>query len=198
MTIFDGRAIVVTGASSGIGRALCLELAAQRARLVLAARDLGKLEEVARLCRSRGADALVVRTDVASEEDCRGLVARSADAYGGIDVLVNNAGRTMWARLDEMKDLSLYLRLMQVNYMGSVSPVPDEPHSGTRNDARSPRPPPPPTPEPRRRPPTGTGRPWPGWDARRPPVVRRCLREGRSPRSCSGRAHRRSLRRSRG
>jgi short-subunit dehydrogenase len=120
---FPGRAIIVTGASSGIGRALCLELAVRKARLALAARDTAKLDEVTQLCRSRGAEALPVRTDVSSEEDCRNLVERTVEAFGGIDVLVNNAGRTMWARLDEMKDLSLYLRLMQVNYMGCVYPT---------------------------------------------------------------------------
>jgi len=120
MPAFAGRVIVVTGASSGIGRAVCVELAAQGPRLVLAARDRTRLEEVAVACRARGAEALVVPTDVSSEEACRALVARTVETFGGLDVLVNNAGRTMWARLDEMQDLSLYPQLMQVNYMGCV------------------------------------------------------------------------------
>ncbi len=123
MSEFTGRTVIVTGASSGIGRALCLELARQRPNLVLAARDTSRLEEVAADCRAKGAEALVVPTDVASEDACRNLVERTVERFGGIDVLVANAGRTMWARLDEMKDLSLYEDLMRTNYLGAVYPT---------------------------------------------------------------------------
>jgi short-subunit dehydrogenase len=117
---FAGKAVVVTGASSGIGRALCLELEKQRPRLALAARDGARLEEVAEQCRALGAEALVVKADVASEADCRSLVARAAEAFGAIDALVNNAGMGMIARLDELNDLSVYERLIRVNYLSCV------------------------------------------------------------------------------
>ncbi len=120
MPAFAGKSVVVTGASSGIGRALCLELSAQRPRLVLAARDGARLEEVAGLCRERGAEAVVVKTDVGSEADCRSLVAKAAEALGGIDVLVNNAGIGMIARFDELADLAVYERLIRVNYLSCV------------------------------------------------------------------------------
>jgi short-subunit dehydrogenase len=120
MPPFAGKAVVVTGASSGIGRALCLELAPRRPRLVLAARDGARLEEVAGQCRELGAEAVVVKADVASEADCRSLVARAAESFGGIDVLVNNAGIGMIARFDELTDLSIYERLIRVNYLGCV------------------------------------------------------------------------------
>ena len=113
----------MTGASSGIGRALCLELARERANLVLAARDAARLEEVAAECRATGAEALVVPTDVESEDACRALIDRTVERFGGIDVLVVNAGRTMWARLDEMTDLSLYEDLMRTNYFGAIYPT---------------------------------------------------------------------------
>jgi short-subunit dehydrogenase len=117
---YEGKTIVVTGASVGIGRALCLALAPQRPRLVLASRDGGKLEEVAAECRALGAQALVVPTDVGVELECRALVERTVAEWGGVDVLVNNAGLSMWARFDELTDLSIYERIMRINYLGCV------------------------------------------------------------------------------
>jgi NAD(P)-dependent dehydrogenase (short-subunit alcohol dehydrogenase family) len=123
MAHYTGKVVVVTGASQGIGRALCLELSPQRPRLVLAARDAVGLEAVASACRERGAEALAVPTDVTDVEACRRLIERAVEAFGGVDVLVNNAGIGMIARLDEVEDLSIYERLMRVNYLGSVHPT---------------------------------------------------------------------------
>jgi NAD(P)-dependent dehydrogenase (short-subunit alcohol dehydrogenase family) len=121
--VFAGKVVVVTGASSGIGRALCLELAAQKPRLVLAARDETALGEVAVACESRGAETLAVPTDVSSEEECRRLIDRSVEKFGAIDALVANAGITMWSTFEEMQDLSLYEKVMQVNFLGAVYPT---------------------------------------------------------------------------
>jgi short-subunit dehydrogenase len=123
MAVYAGKAIVVTGASQGIGKALCLELAAQRPKIVLAARDAAALEAVAAQCRSRGAETLVVPTDVGDEASCRALVERAVERFSGVDVLVNNAGMGMLARFEDVTDLSLYERLMRVNYLGSVYPT---------------------------------------------------------------------------
>ncbi len=123
MAVYAGRSIVVTGASSGIGKALCLALAPQRPRLVLAARDAARLEEVAARCREAGAETLVVPTDVTSEDECRRLVRQAVERFGALDVLVNNAGIGMLARFDEVSDLSVYDRLMKVNYLGCVYPT---------------------------------------------------------------------------
>ena len=123
MAVYSGKVVVVTGASSGIGRALCLALAPQRPRLVLAARDAVSLEDVATGCRAAGAEALVVPTDVTSTEGCRRLVDRAVEVFGALDVLVNNAGASMMARFDEIEDLSVFGRLMDVNYLGSVYPT---------------------------------------------------------------------------
>ena len=123
MAAFAGKVVVVTGASQGIGRALCLELARQRPRLVVAARDAAALEAVAAECRARGAEALVVPTDVGDEAACRALVESAVARFGGVDVLVNNAGMGMLARFEDVTDLSLYERLMRVNYLGSVYPT---------------------------------------------------------------------------
>jgi short-subunit dehydrogenase len=120
MSSYPGKVIVLTGASSGIGHALALALAPQRPRLVLAARDRARLEEVAKECRARGAEALVVPADVSSEAACGALVARTIESFGALDVLVNNAGIGMMARFDELPDLSVYETLMRVNYLGCV------------------------------------------------------------------------------
>jgi short-subunit dehydrogenase len=120
---YDGKVVVVTGASQGIGKALCRELAPQRPRLVLAARDASALEGVAAECRARGAETLVVPTDVSEEAACRALVEATVARFGGVDVLVNNAGMGMLARFEDVTDLSLYERLMRVNYLGSVYPT---------------------------------------------------------------------------
>ncbi len=120
---FTGRVVVVTGASEGIGRAFCLALAPQRPRLVLAARNRERLESLAEECRRHGAEALVVPTDVTDETSCRALIDATVAAFGTIDVLVNNAGGTMWTRLDQVRDLGLYERLMRLNYFGSLYPT---------------------------------------------------------------------------
>ena len=123
MAVYDGKVVIVTGASQGIGKALCRELAAQRPKLVLAARDTAALEAVAAECRSRGAATLVAPTDVTDEAACRALVERTVERFHGVDVVVNNAGVGMLARFEDVLDLSLYERLMRVNYLGSVYPT---------------------------------------------------------------------------
>ncbi|HVR70631.1 MAG TPA: SDR family oxidoreductase [Vicinamibacteria bacterium] len=117
---YAGKVVIVTGASTGIGRALCGQLAAQRPRLVLAARDEARLHAVAEECRARGAEAIVAPTDVTVAEQCRTLVERAVAHFGGVDALVNNAGLSMWARFDEVQDLSVFEALMRVNYLSAV------------------------------------------------------------------------------
>ncbi|HEU4452343.1 MAG TPA: SDR family oxidoreductase [Longimicrobium sp.] len=117
---FRDNVVIVTGASAGIGRELALQLAARGAHLALAARDPVKLEEVAAECRARGVRAIAVPTDVGDEEQCGELVERTVGEFGRLDTLVNNAGISMWARFDEVTDLSGFEALMRVNYLGSV------------------------------------------------------------------------------
>jgi short-subunit dehydrogenase len=120
MATYSGKTIVVTGASSGIGRALCLALAAQRPRLVLSGRDEARLEQAAEACRAEGAEALAVRADVTVPAQCQLLISRAVERFGGVDVLVNNAGIGMIALFEEVQDLSVFESLMRVNYLGGV------------------------------------------------------------------------------
>ena len=114
------KVVVITGASKGIGAELARQLAAKGARLVLAARNAKELESVAEDCRKRGASVITVKADVAVERECQAVMSGAALAFGGIDVLVNNAGISMWARFEDIEDLSILERIMQVNYMGAV------------------------------------------------------------------------------
>jgi len=116
----NDRVVVITGASKGIGAELARQLARRGARLVLAARDTQALERVAEQCRELGGTAITVHADVTKERDCQAVMAGAALAFGRIDILVNNAGATMWARFDEVLDLAVFERLMQVNYLGAV------------------------------------------------------------------------------
>jgi NAD(P)-dependent dehydrogenase (short-subunit alcohol dehydrogenase family) len=120
MAIFTNQVVVVTGASEGIGRAFCLGLAPQRCRLVLAARSRERLDSLAREVEAQGSEALVVPTDVTSEAACERLVEAAVDHWGQLDVLVCNAGGTMWTLLSDLQDTSVFERLMKLNYLGSA------------------------------------------------------------------------------
>jgi short-subunit dehydrogenase len=117
---FQDNAVAITGASSGIGREVAYQLAGQGAWLALAARDADRLEQTAVECRRRGGRAIAVKTDVAEQAQCQNLVEQTVAEYGRLDTLVNNAGVSMWAKFDELKDLSVFERIMRVNYLGSV------------------------------------------------------------------------------
>ena len=109
--------IVVTGASSGIGKALVLEAFGSGANVVLAARDQKAMLEVV-----KGIDQnrfLIVPTDVSVEADCKNLIDQAIGRFGRIDVLINNAGISMRALFQDV-DLKVLERLMQVNFWGSV------------------------------------------------------------------------------
>lgn len=119
-SIFKDKVVVITGASSGIGRELAYQLAEQGAWLSLAARNGEQLATVAGECQTRGGKATAIVTDVSEQAECAELIRRTVENYQRIDVLVNNAGITMWANFEDVRDISFYEQIMRVNYLGSV------------------------------------------------------------------------------
>ncbi|MDP4292672.1 MAG: SDR family oxidoreductase [Bacteroidota bacterium] len=113
------KVAIITGASSGIGKALAFEFARRGAKVVIAARSFSKLEEIHNALLEMGADAWPVVADVSSETDCRNLTTETIKKYGRIDILVNNAGISMRALFDDC-ELDVIRRLMDVNFWGTV------------------------------------------------------------------------------
>jgi short-subunit dehydrogenase len=117
---FKDKVVVITGASSGIGKACAEEFARRGAKLVLAARQYVTLcETTAALEKQYGIKALAVQADVSKQEDCESLIKQAVATFGGIDVLVNNAGLSMRALFHDV-DLAVLKNLMDVNFWGTV------------------------------------------------------------------------------
>jgi short-subunit dehydrogenase len=112
--------VVITGASSGIGRAAALRFAARGARLVLAARGAESLEDVAGKCRKRGAKAIAVPTDVTDVGGMEELAARAVTEFGRLDVWVNNAAVGAFGLLTEIPPKD-FQRVLDVNISGYVN-----------------------------------------------------------------------------
>ncbi|PRZ06996.1 short-subunit dehydrogenase [Isoptericola sp. CG 20/1183] len=117
-----GSVAVVTGASSGIGRATALRLARSGADVVLAARRPGALESAAAECRRHGVRALAVPTDVSDADAVERLARHAAARFGRIDVWVNDAAVSLFGRVTDVP-LEDFRRLVDVNVMGTVHGV---------------------------------------------------------------------------
>lgn len=111
------KVVVITGASSGIGKALAKECAAMGAKLSLAARRTDLLEALK--AELSDTEILITPTDVSKEDDCRNLIDQTMKRFGQIDVLINNAGISMRALFEEV-DLKVIRQLMDVNFYGTV------------------------------------------------------------------------------
>lgn len=111
--------VVITGASSGIGRATAHEFADKGASLVLAARSASELQEVVAECELRGAKAIAVPTDVTEETDVLALARRAVEAFGRIDVWVNNAAVSVFGKLNDVP-MEDFRRVFETNVFGYV------------------------------------------------------------------------------
>ena len=118
MISLQDKVIIVTGASSGIGLASARQFGSEGARVVMAARSIAKLEELAPSV-APAERVLCVQCDVTREEDCRALVEATVARFGRIDILVNNAGISMRAMFKDL-DLKVIHSLMDVNFWGTV------------------------------------------------------------------------------
>jgi short-subunit dehydrogenase len=111
--------VVITGASSGIGRAAALAFAERGARVALASRSEETLREVANECEAAGGQGLVVPTDVADEEAVQELARRTVERFGRIDTWVNNAGVMVYSFLEEVPS-EAYRQVIETNLFGQI------------------------------------------------------------------------------
>ncbi|MEU4653350.1 glucose 1-dehydrogenase [Streptomyces sp. NPDC023723] len=119
MNAFVGKAALVTGAGSGIGRATAIELARQGAAVTVTDIDEATAAETTETIRKDGGRAQALRVDIADEDDVRTAVERTVAAYGGLDLAVNNAGLdSHHRRLDELPPAE-FERVVHVNLTGT-------------------------------------------------------------------------------
>lgn len=117
ISVMKNKVVVITGASSGIGRALAIEFASKGARLSLGARRTDLLKKLQ--AELPGTELLISKTDVSIESDCQLLIEETVKRFGQIDVLINNAGISMRAIFEEI-DLKVIKQVMDVNFYGTV------------------------------------------------------------------------------
>ncbi len=118
MESLQGKTAIITGASSGIGAAIAKVLSGEGANVVLAARRIDKLKEVEQVISSQGnGKALAVRTDISNREDVENLVKKAEEAFGSIDVFVNNAGQMLSAAVQSGK-VEEWESMIDVNIKG--------------------------------------------------------------------------------
>ena len=118
--LLAGKVCVVSGVGPGLGRQAAVALARHGADLVLAARRQANLDEVASEVRGLGARAVTVPTNIVEAEACAHLMEAAEEAFGGVDVLVNNAFRPDVFQGFEEVDLTLWRKIMDVNVFGSL------------------------------------------------------------------------------
>ncbi|OVZ60690.1 short-chain dehydrogenase [Pigmentiphaga sp. NML080357] len=118
MLSLEGRTAIVTGASSGIGRAIAIALGEAGAAVVLAARQREALEETARRVREAGGEALACVADISREDEVAHLFAAAMEARGRVDILVNNAGVTTSQPIETMS-LDTWRQVLDVNLTGT-------------------------------------------------------------------------------
>ncbi|WP_295648615.1 SDR family oxidoreductase [uncultured Mucilaginibacter sp.] len=117
---FKDKVVIITGASSGIGKAMAEEFASRGANLILGARQYVTLCEIAQeLEKKYNIRAVAVACDVSIQEDCKLLIMQAIQTFKRIDILVNNAGISMRALFKDV-DVDVLKRIMDVNFWGTV------------------------------------------------------------------------------
>lgn len=115
----DGKVVIITGASSGIGKACAKSFGEGGSKLVIAARNVQNLQNTVDELQELGINVKSVPTDVSNEEDCRELINAAIKEYGKIDMLINNAGISMRALFLDM-EIDVFEKIMDVNFRGTV------------------------------------------------------------------------------
>ncbi|WMJ73432.1 SDR family oxidoreductase [Cytophagaceae bacterium ABcell3] len=113
------KVVIITGGSSGIGKACAEKFGSEGAKVVVTGRNPEKLQETEQWLKNKGIDVLAIIADVSLQEDCKRMVAHTVDRFGTIDILINNAGITMRA-LFEDADVEVIKKVMDINFYGTV------------------------------------------------------------------------------
>ncbi|HEY6082326.1 MAG TPA: SDR family oxidoreductase [Chitinophagaceae bacterium] len=116
--LFKDKVVVITGGSSGIGRALAVEFKTAGAKIAVCGRNLQALERMQEEMNYE--NLFTFRADVSVQEDCKNFIAATLEHFGSIEVLVNNAGLSMRALFKDLEDLSVLKKLMDINFYGTV------------------------------------------------------------------------------
>lgn len=119
MSYFGGKVILITGASSGIGKALAEQFAASDVKLILTARSVEELENVSKICESKGATCSVFYLDISSTQSIDDFIKNLILKYLSIDILINNAGISQRSLAEETVQ-EVNRRIMEVNFFGPV------------------------------------------------------------------------------
>ncbi|SDH56240.1 SDR family oxidoreductase [Variovorax sp. OV700] len=117
---FATKVAVVTGASSGIGREVAIQLASQGTNLVLVGRDSQRLSAVAQQCAENAGKLVVVVSDLSLEDECARAIAEAVREFGGVDALFCVAGQAMKGRFADADNAQACVRVMRVNYDSTV------------------------------------------------------------------------------
>ena len=118
----EGKVVVITGASSGLGEATARLLSEQGAIVILAARRADRIESLAGEITGRGGKALAVKTDVANREQVKNLIDKTVQAFGRVDVMLNNAGLMPLAPLEKLK-VDEWDQMIDVNLKGVLNGI---------------------------------------------------------------------------
>ena len=117
MQNIKGKVVAITGASSGMGKAIAIELAKNGAKVVLGARRTEQLQQIVKEIKSEGGDATFAQIDVKNKADLVRLVNTAVEQYGKLDVIVNNAGISQLSRIDEL-DIEGWEEMIDINLKG--------------------------------------------------------------------------------
>lgn len=119
MQEFKGKVVIITGGSSGIGKAIARAFVSAGAQVVISGRNVSLLQETAAELQAISPEVLAVTGDVSIEADCKQLIETTVAHFGKLDILVNNAGMSMRALFKDL-DLEVLKKLMDINFWGTV------------------------------------------------------------------------------
>lgn len=117
--VLKGKTVIITGGSSGIGKACAFKFASLGAQVVITGRDLQKLQAVALALQKISSEILIVNSDVSNYEDCKKIIHETVNRFGKIDILINNAGISMRGLLADTS-IDVLKRVMDINFWGTV------------------------------------------------------------------------------